>query len=160
MFVVNLLLKKVVILCTMNVVTVKEGRLPIWMDDLDFGIRDVVFETKVLNRYNTFDQNVNRTMEDAGDVYLHCDLLDRVVLTIITLRVKSPYIEMSKHLSQKGMYVRVNFFGIESKSKQGFEKWDMHIIIIIESTTIVSSISSFHLELVLMFLHTYSIREL
>jgi hypothetical protein len=130
------------------------------MDDLEFGIRDVVFETKVLNRYNTFDQTVNRTMEDAGDVYLHYDLLDRVVLTTIILRVKSPHIEMYEHLSQKGMYVRVNFFGIESRSKQGFENCDIHIIIIIESTIIVSSISSFHPELVLMFLHTYSIREL
>jgi hypothetical protein len=86
----------------MNVVAMKEGGLPIWMDDLDFGIRDVVFEAKVLNRYNTFDQIVNRTMEDANDVYLHCDLLDRIVLTTITLRVKSPHIEIYEHLSQKG----------------------------------------------------------
>jgi hypothetical protein len=93
----------------MNGVVVKEGRLPIGMDDLDFGIIDVIFEAKVLNRYNTFDQIVNRTMEDVGDVYLHCDLLDRVVLTTFTLRVTSPHIEMYEHLLQKGTYVRMIF---------------------------------------------------
>jgi hypothetical protein len=36
----------------------------------------------------------------------------------------------------------------------------MHIVIIIESRTIVSLISSFHPKLVLMFFHTYSIRDL
>jgi hypothetical protein len=86
------------------------------MDDLDFGIKDV-FEAKVLNRYDTFDQIVNRTMEDASYVYLHCDLLDKVVLTTFTLRVKSPHIEMSEHLSQKGMYLRFFFLGIKSKFK-------------------------------------------
>lgn len=51
----------------MIIVEVKECRLPIRMDDLDFGIKDV-FEAKVLNRYNIFDQIVNRTMEDASYV--------------------------------------------------------------------------------------------
>jgi len=35
------------------------------------------------------------------------------------------------------MFVRVENFGIESKSKRGFEKGDMHIVITIESATIV-----------------------
>jgi len=30
---------------------VKEAKLVVMMDDLDFGIRDVTFEAKVLNRY-------------------------------------------------------------------------------------------------------------
>ncbi len=55
--------------------------------------------------------------------------------------------------------MRVNFFCIESKSKMGFEKGDMHVVITIESTTIVSSIPAFQPELVPMFYHMDSIRE-
>jgi hypothetical protein len=91
----------------MNVVAMKEGGLPIWMDDLDFGIRDVVFEAKVLNRCNTFDQIVNRTMEDPSYTYLYYDLLDGVAPTMVTLRVKSPHIEMNEQFLQKGMYMKV-----------------------------------------------------
>jgi hypothetical protein len=78
----------------MVIVLVKEATLVVVMDDLDFGIRNVTFEAKVLNRYGTFDQIVNRSMEDLGYAYLHCDLLDKVALTTITLRVKSPHIKM------------------------------------------------------------------
>jgi hypothetical protein len=39
----------------MVVVPMKEGRLIVAMDDFDFGIRDVAFETMVFNRYGTFD---------------------------------------------------------------------------------------------------------
>jgi hypothetical protein len=39
----------------MAIVLVKEGRLVVVMDDLDFEIKDVAFETKVFNRYGTFD---------------------------------------------------------------------------------------------------------
>jgi hypothetical protein len=48
-----------------------------------FRIKDVAFEAKVVNKYGTFDQIANRSMEDLGYAYLHCDLLDRAVLTII-----------------------------------------------------------------------------
>jgi hypothetical protein len=51
------------------------------------------------------------------------------------------------------------FFLIESKSKRGFEKRDMHVIIIVESTTIVSSIFAFPPELVPMFFHMDSISK-
>jgi hypothetical protein len=44
-------------------------------------------------------------------------------------------------------------FGIESKSKRGFEKVDMHVVIIVESTTIVSPITIFESKLVPMFFH-------
>ncbi len=47
--------------------------------------------------------------------------------------------------------MRVNFFGIELKSKRGFEKGDMHVVITIESTIIVSSIPIFQLESVPIF---------
>jgi hypothetical protein len=36
-------------------VPVKEVRIVVAMDDLDFGIRGVTFEAKVFNRYGTFD---------------------------------------------------------------------------------------------------------
>jgi hypothetical protein len=67
----------------MVVVPMKEVILVIVVDDLDFGIRDVAFEAKVFNRYGTFDQITNTNMEDPNYAYLHCDLLDKVALTII-----------------------------------------------------------------------------
>jgi hypothetical protein len=39
----------------MVIVLVKEARLIVAMNDLDFGIKDVAFEVKVFNRYGTFD---------------------------------------------------------------------------------------------------------
>jgi len=68
------------------------------MDDLDFGIKDVAFETKVLNEYGTFHQIANRSMEAPSSAYLHCDLLDKTILTTIILRVKSSHIKMYEHL--------------------------------------------------------------
>jgi len=57
------------------------------------------------------------------------------------------------------MFMKVKFFGIESKSKRGFEQSDMHVVIIIELMTIMSLIIVFELELVPMFFHMDSIRE-
>ncbi len=83
----------------MVVVPMKEVKLVVLVDDLDFGIKDVAFEAHVFNRYGIFDQIANKGMEDPSYAYLHCDLLDRATLTTITLRVKSPYIEMhEQHL--------------------------------------------------------------
>jgi hypothetical protein len=72
----------------------KETRLIIAVDDLDFRIRDVAFEAKVFNRYDTFDWIANKSMEALDYAYLHCALLDKATLTTITMRVKSAYIEM------------------------------------------------------------------
>ncbi len=89
-------------------------------------------------------------MEDPGYAYLLCDLLDKAVLTTIILRVKLLYIKMlEQHLQN---------FNIESKSKKGFEKSDMHVVMPIESTTIVSSTPAFQPKLILMFFHMDSIR--
>jgi hypothetical protein len=68
------------------VIPMKQARLVVVMDDLDFRIRDVTFEVKVFNRYGTFDRIANRSMEDPGYAYLHCDLLNKVALTTITLK--------------------------------------------------------------------------
>jgi len=76
----------------MLVVLMKEARLIVAVDDLEFGIKDVAFEVKVFNKYGTFDQITNMNMEDPSYAYLNCDLLNRVALTTITLRVKSFHI--------------------------------------------------------------------
>jgi hypothetical protein len=115
----------------------KEARLIVVMDDLDFRIRNVALEAKVLDKYGTFDIIENKSMDDPSYAYLHYDLLDMAVLTTITLKVKSPHIKMHEQHSQKNMFVRVENFVIESRSKSGFEKGDMHVVITIESTTIV-----------------------
>jgi hypothetical protein len=39
----------------MVVVPMKEIIIVVAMDDLDFGIKDVAFQVKVFNRYDTFD---------------------------------------------------------------------------------------------------------
>jgi hypothetical protein len=76
----------------MVVVPLKDARLIVAVDDLDFGIRDVTFEAKVLNRYGTFDGIAKRSMENPSYAYLHCDLFDKATLTTITLKVKLHYI--------------------------------------------------------------------
>ncbi len=78
---------------------------------------------------------------------------------IITLRVKSLHIKMHEQYLQQCMFVKVENFGIKSKSKRGFEKGDMHVVITIESTIIVSSIPTFQLELIPIFFHMDSIRK-
>jgi len=99
----------------MVVLLMKEVKIVVAMDDLDFKIRNVAFEAKVFNKYGTFDQIPNRNMEFPSYAYLHCDLLDMSTLTTITLKVKSPHIEMHEQHLQKNMFVKVKFFGIESK---------------------------------------------
>jgi hypothetical protein len=78
----------------MGDVLMKEAKLVVVVDDLDFGIRDVAFKTKVFNKYGTFNQIANKSMEDPCYAFLHCDLLDKAILTTIILRVKSFHIEM------------------------------------------------------------------
>ncbi len=43
-------------------IIVKEVKLVVAVNDLNFRIKDVAFEAKVLNRYGTFDQIANRSM--------------------------------------------------------------------------------------------------
>ncbi len=83
-----------IFLGTMVVVQVKEIKLVVALDDLSFGIRDLAFEAKVFKRYATFDQIINRSMENPGYAYLHYDLLNNAILTIITLKVKSLHKKM------------------------------------------------------------------
>jgi hypothetical protein len=39
----------------MVIVLMKEARIIVVVDDLDFQIRNVAFEAKALNKYDTFD---------------------------------------------------------------------------------------------------------
>jgi hypothetical protein len=59
---------------------VKEVRVVVTLDDLDFGIRDVTFEAKVFNRYGTFDQIANRSMENPSYAHLHYNLSDKAIM--------------------------------------------------------------------------------
>jgi hypothetical protein len=98
-------------------------------------------------------------MEDPCYAYLHCDLLDMAALTTIILKVKLLYIKIHEQHLQKNMFVKVENFGIEPKSKRGFEKGGMHVVITIGSITIVSLIFTFQLKLIPMFFHMDSIRK-
>jgi hypothetical protein len=57
-------------------------------------------------------------MEIFCYAYLHCDLLDKAIQTIIILKLKSPYTNMHEQYLQKGMFVKVENFDIESMSKK------------------------------------------
>ncbi len=89
---------------------------------VNFGIRNVAFEAKVLNRYSTFDQIANRCMEDLGFTYLHCDFLDMLVLTMSTLRVELLHIEMHEQHLYKNMFVEVNFLALSQSLKGVLKK--------------------------------------
>jgi hypothetical protein len=66
-----------------------------------------------------------------------------VTLTTITLNVRSPHIETHGRHLKNGMFVKVENVGIKSKFERGFEKGDMHVVVTIKSTTIVSLILAF-----------------
>jgi hypothetical protein len=52
----------------MIIVLMKEDQLVVAVNDLNFRIKDVVFEAKVLNRYNTFNWIANKFMEDLLNI--------------------------------------------------------------------------------------------
>jgi len=113
----------------------------------------------VLNQYGTFNCKIKKTMDDLGCAYLYCELLYQVSLIMITLRVKSPHIQMHENVFQQRLYVKVENFGIEIKSPRGFVKRNMPIIFIGESTTIVSSITRFEPTFIPMFFHYDSFKK-
>jgi hypothetical protein len=45
---------------------------------------------------------------------------------------------MHENVLQKGLYIKVENFGIEVRSQRGFEKREIPIILVVESTTILS----------------------
>jgi hypothetical protein len=100
-----------------------------------------------------FDRITKKTMDGSGYAYIYCELLDRVGLTMITLRIKSPHIQMHENVLQKWLYVKVKNFGIEVGSHKGFEKGNIPIILIVESIISVLSITTFEHTLIPMFFH-------
>jgi hypothetical protein len=106
----------------MAIFPMKEAKVIVVMDDLDFQIRNVAFEAKVFNKYGTFDRIVNRNMENPSYAYLHCDLLDRAALTTINMKVKSPHIEMHAQHLQKGLFMNVENFGMSQSPKGVLKK--------------------------------------
>ncbi len=74
----------------MAIILMKEIRLMIWILELKM----LCLKQKVFNMYGTFDQIANKSMQDPSYAYLHCDLLDMAILTTITVKVKSPHIDM------------------------------------------------------------------
>jgi hypothetical protein len=73
LFVVKFLLVSFFIFYTMVVVIMKEVKLVVVVDDLDFKILNVSFDANVFNRYGTFDRIINMSMEDPSYAYLHCE---------------------------------------------------------------------------------------
>jgi hypothetical protein len=69
----------------MVVVPMKEAKLVVGVDDLDFRIRDVAFEANVFNRYGTSDQIANKGMENPSYAYLHCVLLDNTTTKCVLI---------------------------------------------------------------------------
>ncbi len=74
-------------------VPVKEVRLVVVVDDLDLKLELLHFRQRCSIGVAPLIV-VNRNMEDLGYAYLHCDLLNKIALTTITLKV--PYMEMHK----------------------------------------------------------------
>ncbi len=76
----------------------KEVKLVVVVNDLDFGIKDV---RQVFDRFGIFDQIANKSMGDPSYAYLHCDLLDKVALTIVLLKVKLSCIKMMNNICKR-----------------------------------------------------------
>jgi hypothetical protein len=68
----------------------KKGRLVVEVNKLDLELKMLHLKQRCsIGMYDTFDQIVNRTMEDQSYAYFHYDLLDSLITsTIIILKVK------------------------------------------------------------------------
>jgi hypothetical protein len=76
-----------------STIVVQKKRCIVNVDDLDYGVRDVAFEGKVLNQYGTYNRIAKKLIDDPSYTHLYCELLDVARLTTITLRVKSPHMK-------------------------------------------------------------------
>jgi hypothetical protein len=140
----------------------KQDRVLVSVEELDQKIRDVAFEGRIMNRYGTFDLIAKGAMKNPNYSYLYCDLLDRDGYTTITMMIKNTsmnLIEEHQACLQKGLYVRVENFGLEERTQKNFQKGDMPVIIVVGTTTIISAIPPFQPDLEPIFFHTESIQE-
>lgn len=131
------------------------ARLVVSVDDLTEGTRDVAFEGKILSRYGNWDPT-----KDVKHPYLHCDLLDREGYTTITMSLVRPQIEQHEGKLNVGSFIRIENFGVASKSEKSFEKGDMPVVLKVQSTTSVTTISNGgENEFIPKFYHSDSIAE-
>jgi hypothetical protein len=74
----------------LTIATMKKGRLVVEVDDLDLELKMLHLKQRCsIGMYDTFDQIVNRTMEDQNYAYFHYDWLDSLItLTIFVSKVK------------------------------------------------------------------------
>ena len=129
-------------------------RLSVSVDDLSEGTRDVAFECKVLSRYGNWDPR-----KQLKFAYLHCDVIDRLGLTTVTVSLKTPEIEQHQAKFHVRSVLHIENFGVSMKSEKSFEKGDMPVAIKIESTTVVNVVEGKDNEFVPKFYHTDSIGE-
>ncbi len=74
----------------LTIVTMKKGRLVVEVDELDLELMMLHLKQRCsIGMYDTFDQIVNKTMEDQSYAYFHYNVLDSLItLTIVILKVK------------------------------------------------------------------------
>ncbi len=143
-----------------STIVAQKGRKVVGVDDLDEFSWCGFWGVGVESIWHIWSHNQkNHGWSDLGYAYFYCELLNQVGLTMITLWVKSPHIQMHKTVLQKGLYVKVENFGFEVRYQNGFEKGDMPIILMVESTIIVSSITTFEPTLIPMFFHSNFLKE-
>ncbi len=99
------------------IIAMIEVRLVLVVNDLDFGIKNVAFQAKVFKKYGIFDQIANKSMGDPSYAYLHCDLLDKVALTIVLLRVKLFHIKMMKNICKRACLWRLKTLALNQNLK-------------------------------------------
>ena len=136
----------------------KKKRVVVSVEDLDQGIRDVAFEARIMNCYGTYDRIVAKKL-DTSFQYLYCDLFDRGGFTTMTLMCKNEIISKHEACLHKRLFVRVENFGLQSKSINGYQQGDMPMVIVIGDTMLVSNILPFHLEVLPMFFFNSFVAE-
>ena len=92
------------------------------VDDLSEDSRNVLFESKILSRYENWD-----AMKQLKSAYLHCDMIDKLRLTIVTMSLKSPEIEQHQTKLPCRSIICAENFGVSLKSEKSFKKGDMPI---------------------------------
>ena len=124
------------------------------VEDINEGTRDVAFECKDRSCYGDWDPR-----KQLKFAYLHCDVINRSVLTTVTVSLKS--LEIQQH--QAKFYVEsilhIENFGVSLKLEKSFEKGDMPVAIKVESTTTVNVVEGKANEFVEKSYYTDSIEK-
>jgi len=92
----------------------------IWILEL----KDVAFQAKVFNKYGIFDQIAKRAWEIQA-IHICIVIVGQGSFNHSAFEGEIVSYKIDEKHLQKGMFVKVENFGIESKSKRSFEKGDM-----------------------------------